>query len=114
MAIVSIAFGDNVNDLQQLLVRMTANTSTSAATALRHALLALSFQYLTLPPMAIQHQNEAMQSLQVTIEKSLPWHKEEAFQAIAASMLLSIYEVCQLLSSLLFTMFQVTVKIILL
>jgi hypothetical protein len=78
-------------------MKMIANCTGSAAIALRHALLALSFQFLVISSKAIQHQNQAIQYLQATIEKSLPWDREEALQAIAASMLLSVYEVCSLI-----------------
>lgn len=93
MAVVQITFGKNVGDIQQLFRDMIANSSTLAATALRHALLALCFQNLTITSDAIYHQNRSIIHLQSAMEKSLPWHHEEAFQMIAASMLLSLYEV---------------------
>lgn len=74
--------------------------------ALRQALLALSFQFFVVPSKAIQHQNQAIQYLQASIERSLPWDKDEALQAIAASMLLSVYEVCSLLSPILPSFFN--------
>ncbi|KAL7904782.1 fungal-specific transcription factor domain-containing protein [Trichoderma velutinum] len=92
MAVVQIIFGKIVNEIQQLFRDMIANSSVSAATALRHALLALCFQYLTITPDAIFHQNRSIESLQSAMEKTLPWHREEAFQMVAASMLLSLYE----------------------
>jgi hypothetical protein len=93
-AIVQMIFGDNAVDIQQLLIKMIANSTKSSAMALRQALLALSFQFFVVPSKAIQHQNEAIQHLQATIDRSLPWDNDEALQAIAASMLLSVYEVC--------------------
>ncbi|KAL7930223.1 fungal-specific transcription factor domain-containing protein [Trichoderma chlorosporum] len=92
MAIVPVAFGGDVDDIQQLLMGMIANSEASAATALRHALLALSFQYLSINPKAIHHQNQAIKYLQAAMDKCLPSHREEAFQTVAASMLLSMYE----------------------
>lgn len=92
-AIVQMTFGDNAVDIQQLLIKMIANSTQSSAMALRQALLALSFQFFVVPSKAIQHQNEAIQHLQASIDRSLPWDKDEALQAIAASMLLSVYEV---------------------
>lgn len=91
-----MTFGDNAVDIQQLLIKMIANSTKSPAIALRQALLALSFQFFVVPSKAIQHQNEAIQHLQASIDRSLPWDKDEALQAIAASMLLSVYEVCPL------------------
>lgn len=93
MTVIQITFGENVDDIQQLFRDMIANSSTSATTALRHALLALCFQYLAITPNAIYHQNRSIKGLQSAMEKSLPWHHEEAFQMIAVSMLLSLYEV---------------------
>lgn len=91
-----MTFGDNAVDIQQLLIKMIANSTKSSAMALRQALLALSFQFFVVPSKAIQHQNEAIQHLQASIDRSLPWDNDEALQAIAASMLLSVYEVCPL------------------
>ncbi|KAL7892364.1 fungal-specific transcription factor domain-containing protein [Trichoderma sp. SZMC 28014] len=87
-----MTFGDHAVDIQQLLIKMIANSTQSSAMALRQALLALSFQFFVVPSKAIQHQNEAIQHLQASIDRSLPWDKDEALQAIAASMLLSVYE----------------------
>ncbi|UKZ91513.1 uncharacterized protein TrAFT101_006490 [Trichoderma asperellum] len=93
VAIVQVAFGDNAVDIQQLLVKMTSNSTRSSAMALRQTLLALSFQFFFVPSKAIQHQNQAIQHLQTSIDRTLPWDKDEALQAIAASMLLSVYEI---------------------
>ncbi|PTB35177.1 hypothetical protein M441DRAFT_52353 [Trichoderma asperellum CBS 433.97] len=71
---------------------MTSNSTRSSAMALRQTLLALSFQFFFVPSKAIQHQNQAIQHLQTSIDRTLPWDKDEALQAIAASMLLSVYE----------------------
>lgn len=101
-----MTFGDNAVDIQQLLIKMIANNTKSSAMALRQALLALSFQFFVVPSKAIQHQNQAIQYLQASIERSLPWDKDEALQAIAASMLLSVYEVCSLLSPILPSFFN--------
>ncbi|KAL9476137.1 hypothetical protein ACSS6W_005978 [Trichoderma asperelloides] len=72
---------------------MISNSTRSSAIALRQTLLALSFQFFFVPSKAIQHQNQAIQHLQTSIDRTLPWDKDEALQAIAASMLLSVYEI---------------------
>ncbi|KAL7920241.1 fungal-specific transcription factor domain-containing protein [Trichoderma austrokoningii] len=87
-----MTFGDDAVVIQKLLIKMIANNTKSSAMALRQALLALSFQFFVVPSKAIQHQNQAIQHLQISIDRSLPWDKDEALQAIAASMLLSVYE----------------------
>ncbi|KAL6889162.1 fungal-specific transcription factor domain-containing protein [Trichoderma evansii] len=92
VAIIPMTFGNDVLDVQQLLAKMIANSTKSSAIALRHALLALSFQFFVISTKAIQHQNQAIQYLQTAIDRSLPWEKDEALQSIAASMLLSVYE----------------------
>lgn len=86
---------------------MISNSTRSSAIALRQTLLALSFQFFFVPSKAIQHQNQAIQHLQTSIDRTLPWDKDEALQAIAASMLLSVYEVRPLLPPLPFFSFLI-------
>nr|WNZ75300.1 hypothetical protein [Trichoderma harzianum] len=83
MGVIQVTFGENVDDIQQLFREMIANSSASATTALRHALLALCFQYLAITPNAIHHQNRSIKGLQSAMEKSLPWDHEEAFPMVA-------------------------------
>ena len=72
---------------------MSLGSTTSAAIAVRHALTTLSFQLLGMSHRATEHRGQTMRALQTTIDKPLPLDRAEAFQAIAASMLLNICEV---------------------
>lgn len=59
--------------------------------ATRHAITALSYQHLSMELAAAWHQAHAMRTLQTAIEQFDP---QQAKQMMAASMLLSICEVC--------------------
>ena len=80
-------------DLYQLLVRMSLNDDSPPALATRHALTSLSYQHLDLTVQARYHQVQALAALQMSIESLKPQVAKEAFQSMAASMLLNIYEV---------------------
>lgn len=84
--------GDPDADLYRLMARMTLNSTLPAAMAVRHALTAVSFQFLGERLRAREHQNQALGAIRTTISKPLPLERMEAFQAMAASMLLNIYE----------------------
>lgn len=93
MAHALTTLGDTVAGLYNLLVRMTLDSSAVASIATRHALTTVSYQLLRKPQRARHHQLQALRALQAAIDKPLPWGRMEAFQAMAASMLLNIYEV---------------------
>ena len=80
-------------ELYHLLVRMSLNDDSPPALATRHALCSLSYQHLDLKVQARHHQVQALAALQVSIEGLHPQLAKEAFQSMAASMLLNIYEV---------------------
>lgn len=70
-------------------MRLSINDNNLPTLATRHAISALSFQHVD-SDKAILHQTYALRALQATIVNFSPsW----ALKAIAASMLLSLFEV---------------------
>lgn len=93
MEVFMAAFSDGINELNGVLIRLTANCSSLATLALRYALISLSFQRLGVPLRAAQNQLHAIRALQAVIEQPLPWDEADAFRAVAASVVLYIFEV---------------------
>lgn len=87
------AISDERTDLYRLLIRMSLGDNTAPAVATRHALTSLSYQHLNMLFEARYHQTRALAALQSSIETLGPTAKMQAFQSMAASMLLNIYEV---------------------
>jgi hypothetical protein len=85
-----VSFSSGANDLYNLLVRMSLSDDQSPSLATRHAISALSYQHLHMKKAAIAHQTSAIIALRMSIEDLRP---SQAMQAMAASMLLSIFEV---------------------
>ncbi|KAK4239094.1 hypothetical protein C8A03DRAFT_43229 [Achaetomium macrosporum] len=81
-------------ELCGLLVRMSLADETPAALAARHAISALSYQHLGNHAAAVMHQAKSLGALQVTINRLGAGDLEagQALQAMAASMLLNIFE----------------------
>ncbi|RAO66830.1 uncharacterized protein BHQ10_002842 [Talaromyces amestolkiae] len=92
MEVFMAAFSDGINELNGVLIRLTANCSSLATLALRYALISLSFQRLGVPLRAAQNQLHAIRALQAVIEQPLPWDEADAFRAVAASVVLYIFE----------------------
>ncbi|KAK3381160.1 fungal-specific transcription factor domain-containing protein [Podospora didyma] len=84
---------DEMGDLYQLLVRISLGNETPPAIATRHAIAALSYQHLDQPATAYFHQTKALSALQVSINcLTQSADSTVAFQAMAASMLINIFE----------------------
>ncbi|KAK3315690.1 fungal-specific transcription factor domain-containing protein [Apodospora peruviana] len=83
---------DDTADLYKLLVRMSLSEETPPAMATRHAFAALSYQHLAEQETAFAHQTKALSALQTSIETLSPTEPAQAFHAMAASMLLNIFE----------------------
>lgn len=83
-------------ELYTLLVRMSLADETPSALAARHAIAALSYQHLGQREAAVLHQTKALGALQAVINSLSSGNTEnmQAFRAMAASMLLNIFEVC--------------------
>ena len=76
--------------LYELLVRLSLNDDTSSAMATRHAISAISYQHMSMGEVATMHQLRATSALQEAINDFNP---SSSMQMIAASMLLSLFEV---------------------
>ncbi|KAB5578900.1 hypothetical protein GE09DRAFT_1091434 [Coniochaeta sp. 2T2.1] len=83
-----ISSSTGVDDLYGLLLRLSFHDEEVPSLATRHALSALSYQQLDKQKAAL-HQSQAIKALQLAIA-SFPVSR--AWQTMAASMLLSIYE----------------------
>ncbi|KAK0710308.1 fungal-specific transcription factor domain-containing protein [Lasiosphaeria miniovina] len=85
-----------MSDLYNLLIRMSLTSEAPPAVATRHAIAALSYQHLERRQEALAHHGKALRALQVSIDslsQLVPrTDPVQAFQAMAASMLLNIYE----------------------
>jgi hypothetical protein len=79
----------DANDLYSLLLRLSIGDDEKPTLATRHAISALSYQHLD-KYKASSYQTSAICALQSSIETLVP---SRAIQAMAASMLLSIFEV---------------------
>jgi hypothetical protein len=77
------------DDLYGLLLKLSMNDDEPPTMAARHAISALSYQHLDVE-RALLHQTRAIRALQSAIEYFDP---SRATQAMAASMMLSIFEV---------------------
>ena len=85
-----VSVSDDANNLYDLLVKMSLNDDHSPSLATRHAISALSYKHLRQEKLALAHQTSAIRALQTSIEHLDP---SLATQVMAASMLLSIFEV---------------------
>ncbi|KAK3361387.1 fungal-specific transcription factor domain-containing protein [Lasiosphaeria ovina] len=87
---------EDMSDLYNLLIRMSLTSEAPPAVATRHAIAALSYQHLERRQEALAHHGKALSALQVSIDslsQLMPrTDSVQAFQAMAASMLLNIYE----------------------
>lgn len=81
--------------LHSLLVRMSLTDETPPALATRHAIAALSLQQHGNEQAAVMHQWRSLGALQVAINALGQGNINvvQAFQAMAASMLLNVFEV---------------------
>ena len=83
----------DADELYSLIIRIAQdNDDDLASTATRSAVSALSFQHMGLETEAATLKLIAFRALQGAIETPVP--SVRAMQMIAASMLLSIFEVC--------------------
>ncbi|UKZ78821.1 hypothetical protein TrVFT333_006566 [Trichoderma virens FT-333] len=83
--------GDLRQDVCGLLRRMALTDDGVSSLAVRYAMNAISYLYLRMPDEAMMHQMRAVTALQGAIDR-IPDPRCRA-QAIAASLLLSLYEV---------------------
>ncbi|KAH7160357.1 fungal-specific transcription factor domain-containing protein [Dactylonectria estremocensis] len=83
--------GDLRQDICSLLYRMSLDDETSPSLAVRHSMNALTYLHLKDFPSSIQYRMLAISALRRTISQTLDVKTRP--QAVAASMLLSIYEV---------------------
>ncbi|KAK3350207.1 fungal-specific transcription factor domain-containing protein [Lasiosphaeria hispida] len=79
-------------DLYGLLVRMSLGDENAPALATRHAIAALSYQHLEEQDTAFAHHTQALSALQVAIGCIGSGNMQRAFQTMAASMLLNLFE----------------------
>ncbi|KAK0707352.1 fungal-specific transcription factor domain-containing protein [Lasiosphaeris hirsuta] len=79
-------------DLYRLLVRMSLGDENPPALATRHAIAALSYQHLEEQDTAFAHHTQALGALQVAIGCIGAGNMQRAFQTMAASMLLNLFE----------------------
>ncbi|KAK7408362.1 hypothetical protein QQX98_009458 [Neonectria punicea] len=82
--------GDLRQDICSLLYRMSLNDETAPSLAVRHSMNAISYLHLQNSAKSIHHHMLAVSALRQTISQMLDYNTRS--QAIAASMLLSIYE----------------------
>lgn len=83
--------GDLRQDVCGLLYKMSLADDNASSLAVRHAMNAITYLHLRKPTEALYYHMLAVSSLQKVINK-MPVSTDKA-QAIAASMLLSLYEV---------------------
>jgi hypothetical protein len=83
--------GDLRQDICQLLYRMSLDDETTPALAVRHSMNAISYLNLKQSSESVQHHMLAVSALRKSVA-DLSESKARS-QAIAASLLLSIYEV---------------------
>ena len=86
--------GDLRQDVCGLLRRMSLTDNGVASLAVRYAMNAISYLYLRRPDEAMLHQMRAVSALQGAIDRIQDPRCRA--QAIAASLLLSLYEVCSI------------------
>ncbi|KAK0640631.1 fungal-specific transcription factor domain-containing protein [Cercophora newfieldiana] len=81
-------------DLYGLLVRMSLGDDNLPAQATRHAIAAISYQHIGQDDAALSHKTNSISALQKSVDllSSGKLDTKEAFQAMAASMLLNIFE----------------------
>lgn len=84
--------GDLRQDVCGLLRRMALTDNGVSSLAVRYAMNAISYLYLRMPDEAMMHQMRAVSALQGAIDRIVDPRCRA--QAIAASLLLSLYEVC--------------------
>ncbi|CAM1501635.1 Fc.00g036190.m01.CDS01 [Cosmosporella sp. VM-42] len=84
------ARGDLRQDVCSLLYRMSLTDDTPPSLAVRHSMNAISYLHLQRPPEALYHHTRAVSALQHAIGQ-IPDPRAKS-QAIAASMLLSLFE----------------------
>jgi len=95
-ALISSTCENMGNDLYGLLVRMSLGDENLPALATRHAIAAISYQHIGQEEAALTHKTNSINALQRTVDQLTSGSMDtgEAFRAMAASMLLSIFEVC--------------------
>jgi hypothetical protein len=96
VACIVSAVSNELPELYGLLVRMALADETPSALAARHAIAALSYQHLGQHEVATVHRTKSLSALQ-TVINTLSFGDVEmaqALRAMAASMLLNIFEVC--------------------
>lgn len=93
--------GDLRQDVCGLLRRMSLTDDGVSSLAVRYAMNAISYLYLKKADEATLHQMHAVAALQGAIDRIKDPRCRA--QAIAASLLLSLYEVCSDLAALLYT-----------
>lgn len=74
---------------------MSLADETAPALAIRHAMAALSFQHLGDRAMSTMHENKSVRALQATVNhlgRGALVEPTEAFRAMAASLLLNMFE----------------------
>jgi hypothetical protein len=82
-------------ELYLLLMKMSLADETPSALAARHAIAGLSYQHLGQHKTAAMHQTKSLRALQTVIGRLAAGDLEatQALRAMAASMLLNIFEV---------------------
>lgn len=93
--------GDLRQDVCGLLRRMSLTDDGVSSLAVRYAMNAISYLYLKKADEATLHQMHAVAALQGAIDRIKDPRCRA--QAIAASLLLSLYEVCSDLATLIYT-----------
>ncbi|KAK4447273.1 fungal-specific transcription factor domain-containing protein [Podospora aff. communis PSN243] len=93
-ALVSSTCENMGEDLYGLLVRMSLGDDHPPAQATRHAVAAISYHHVGQEEVALTHKANSISALHRSVERlgSGDLDTKEAFQAMAASMLLSVYE----------------------
>jgi hypothetical protein len=86
---------DEMTELYGLLIRMSLGDDSLPALATRHAIAAISYQHLGRIDNAVTHKLRSAAALQAVINQLNSGNSDpsEAFQAMAASMLLNIFQV---------------------
>lgn len=95
--------GDLRQDVCGLLRRMSLTDDGISSLAVRYAMNAISYLYLKRADEAALHQMHAVAALQGAIDRIKDPRCRA--QAIAASLLLSLYEVCICLAALIYAIF---------
>lgn len=88
--------GDLRQDVCCLLFRMSLSDNSVSSLAVRHSMNAISYLYLQKPTEALYHHMQAVSALHRSVNQiNQEMHHGVRSQALAASMLLSLYEVSE-------------------